>query len=240
MAFSLIWVLWDPNLQVVAILLYCFILPMWLLMCAEQNLCTIGNILSYLSLLLLGTYFCSGWFWYAETAFTENSHSTEVEVCAKVITVAIAVVIIFAILSMILIHAGLFYIQIIGVQRLKEAVILFVLFLMTISVMSVAMIYTVYTRYSQFPVSLDQHEWIVADTGMSILDHTVTEEIRQVELDMSICGRRSDRSAETLTQLIDKYEEKHRQHWRLKMKLAKPLGSLYFLRGSLSYHHGRF
>ena len=51
-------------------------------------LLVISDLLIYFSVLLSGTYFYGGWFWYQETAFGENifDESAEIELFAKLLT----------------------------------------------------------------------------------------------------------------------------------------------------------
>ncbi|CAF1501218.1 unnamed protein product [Adineta ricciae] len=132
----------HSNLQVISIFIYCFILPIWLLACDEQVdahdqmanqqninnvevvdqvvendrnviLLVISDLLIYLSVLLPGTYFYGGWFWYQETAFGENifDEGAEKELFAKLLTVFV-VQIMFTVLLVKIIGGLLFNIQI--------------------------------------------------------------------------------------------------------------------------------
>ena len=169
--------------------MYCFILPICLSTCPDQlneNNQTIeqkstqkevsaerkanelnlffSNLLSYLSLMLPGTYFYGGWFWYAETAFGKSffSGTVENEVYAKLITVLI-ILIAFTILAQQTIS---------NIERtnwciyLWQTVIQFMGFFVLTLVLSIGIIYIVHYRN---PISIDQHEWIITNSGLSVL-----------------------------------------------------------------------
>ena len=238
--FLVIWPLCASNLQTLIILIYCFVLPIMFSSVVEseidreQTRITSSSFLTYLSLLLPATYFCHGWFWHAETAFVDGIYdlSVEMEVLVKII-VLIAVLISFSLLAVRTMGVDFFCVKIEGPVVCKFG-ILFLLYWVLTLVISTTMIVSVHSRY---PLSLDHHEWIVTSTGLSVRDQVIHEEIKQLELDMTICGSRSDRAIENLTRLIDKYERKYRDQHANGGKRVTPLGRLYLSRGLLFYHN---
>jgi tetratricopeptide (TPR) repeat protein len=195
------------------------------------------SFLTYLSLLLPATYFCYGWFLYTGKVLIDDIYdiSIETHVLVKVMTLT-TVLLSFSVLAVRTIGAGFFCVKIEGSAICKFG-ILFLLYLVLTLAISTMMIVIVHIRY---PLSLDQHEWIVTSTGLSVRDQAILEEIKQVELDMTICDSRSDGAIENLTRLIDKYERKYLEESSNEKKPVTPLGRLYLSRGLLFYHHSSY
>jgi hypothetical protein len=294
----------NGNLQIISIFIYCFILPIWLSMFVDKlnvdnqmanqqnahntNLLICGNILTYLSLVLPGTYFYGGWFWHAETAFGENIFNSNVEkevttklltvfvilimftilalkriaiylfsiqitcwcmyilestilfvaffmfICAKAFTVPV-ILIVFTILALVTIGLYLFYIGKANCcMYLLKTMILFVAFFIFTLVLSTIIIIAVHIRN---PLSIDQHEWIITNSGLSVSDQDVIDKIQWFDFNMTFY----DRAEEELVPLIRKYELKYQQNHRWPAKKSNEcLGKLYLLYGKLQYHQNKF
>jgi membrane protein YdbS with pleckstrin-like domain len=133
--------------------------------------------------MLSGTYFYGGWFWYAETAFGESifGGTVEKEVLTKAVTVFI-ILIVFTILALLTIGVYLFNIEKGNwCMYLSKTIILFVAFFVLTLILSIVIIYTVHYRN---PLSIDQHEWIVTHSGLSVTDQAVTDEIQRFDFDV--------------------------------------------------------
>ncbi len=68
------------NVQDLAIGLYFAILPIGLLITADENFISGWNIFTDLSLLLPTVPFCCGWFWHSQTFYWDESTGDEVVV----------------------------------------------------------------------------------------------------------------------------------------------------------------